>query len=75
MNFVTAIFTALSSMGQVASLLSELISEVKNLRLSVEKNNLEELKAVTNEKIEQLKNAKTDADRMRIIVELSKLQK
>jgi hypothetical protein len=41
----------------------------------MEQKNLEQLKAETNEKLEQLKTAKSDADRMRIIVELSKLQK
>lgn len=45
------------------------------MTLAITERNLEKHKAETNEKLEQLKTAKSDADRMRIIVELSKLQK
>jgi hypothetical protein len=75
MTVITELILTIKSLGKLAELFQSLISEVKDLRLAIEQKNLDQLKAETNEKIEQLKTAKSDADRMRIIVELSKLQK
>lgn len=75
MTIITELILAVKSLGKLAELFQSLILEVKDLRLAIEQKNLEKLKEQTNEKLEQLKTAKSDADRMRIIVELSKLQK
>ena len=69
---IAEIFLAIKSITQLVNLFQNLILEVKSLRLAMEMKNLDELKAEVNEKIEQIKVAKTDADRLALIVAISK---
>lgn len=65
------ILLTLKSLAALAGLLQDLISEVKSLRLATEQRNLDQLKSDINEKIELLKNAKTDDDRKRALLDIA----
>lgn len=65
------ILLTLKSLAALAGLLQDLISEVKSLRLATEQRNLDQLKSDINEKIEILKNAKTDDDRKRALLDIA----
>lgn len=69
---LASIIAALASLGQLANLLSELISAVKQLNLTIEEKQITEFKKGVNETLEQIKISTNDDDRKRLLVELSK---
>jgi hypothetical protein len=72
MTILASLFSALKSLGALSNLLESLVSEVKNLRMSLEQKNLEQLKNEIGDKLKQLEVAKTDEERKRAIVDISK---
>ena len=69
------ILLAIKSVTALAGLLQDLVSEVKSLRLATEQKNLDQLKSEVNEKLEQLKSAKTDEERKHALLAIAlKLQ-
>lgn len=66
------IMLALKSIQALANLLSELISVVKQLNLTIEEKQISEYKKEVNEVLEQIKVATSDDSRRKLIVDLSK---
>lgn len=66
------IMMALKSIQALANLLSELISVVKQLNLTIEEKQISDYKKEVNSVLEQIKTATSDDDRRKLIVALSR---
>jgi hypothetical protein len=66
------IIAAIRSLGAIAGLLRDLVTEVNKLSQAMEEKQIEEFKRGVNETLQKIEKASNDADRKLLIVELSR---